>query len=65
MKIMMVKSSPWTVDRFDSSLHPEYAAIRKVVLSCDSSFALVGIGGKRYQRFRHPALDLLQYSYCQ
>jgi glycosyltransferase involved in cell wall biosynthesis len=62
MRIMMVKSYPWSVEEFDNSIHPEYVAIRKVVLSFESNFALVGIGGRKYQRFRHPTLDLCFYN---
>ena len=60
--IMLVKSAPWTLEVFETSLHPEYAAIRSLVRKSASSFALVGIGGSRYERFSHPDLDLVFYN---
>jgi len=60
--IMIVKSSPWTVKEFETSLHPEYAAIRNLVRTFRSNFVLVGIGGRRYQRFGHPTLGLSFYN---
>jgi len=62
MKVMIVKSSAWTLEEFDNRLHPEYIAIRNAVLSFESSFVLVGIGGKRYHCFSHPTLDVFFFN---
>jgi len=62
MRIMIVKSSAWTVREFETSLHPEYTAIRNLVRSFRSDFALVGIGGRRYERLCHPTLELVFYN---
>jgi len=62
MTIMIIKSSAWTLEDFETSLHPEYAAIRGFVRSFRSNFALVGIGGGAYQRFHHSTFDVTFYN---
>lgn len=65
MRTMIVKSSPWTVHDFETSLHPEYVTIRNLVRKFDSRFILVGIGGTKYGCFRHPTRDVVFYNLAE
>lgn len=49
---MIIKYAPWTLETFLTSKHPEYAAIRSVMLgSPHDQFVLVGYGST-YEHFR-------------
>jgi glycosyltransferase involved in cell wall biosynthesis len=56
---MIIKGSPWTTEKFETSVHPEYAAIRNLVQKFPFGFILVGVGGRAYHRFKHPTLDIV------
>jgi glycosyltransferase involved in cell wall biosynthesis len=52
LRVMIVKSSPWDLETFYTSEHPEYVAIRNIVLqNPEHDFILVG-HGLRFQHFK-------------
>ncbi len=53
MRVLISKFSDWSYSRFLHSNHPEYVAIREVVLrNPDNIFLLVGEGTKKTEHFR-------------